>query len=184
VAEAQSRVELSDSSFLPKINAVLSTTYSDWPDSVETYEFNNKAMVRLNWNLINGGSDVAARKAAIARKLQAVNTKDDQLVQVVEEADATWAELQAAKQRVVAFGDATNFNRKTLDSYMKQFTVGQRSLLDVLDARNELFQSSGLLVTAKVNEVIASERLLALAGRLNDSLQMDKALYLVSSPPR
>lgn len=180
VAEAQSRIDLSDSSFLPKINAVLSSNYTDQPDSIETYEASNKAMLRLNWNLINGGSDVAARKAAISRKMQAVNTKDDQLVQVVEETAATWAELQAARQRVVAFGDATSYNQKTLDSYMKQFTVGQRTLLDVLDARNELFQSSGLLVTAKVNEVIASERLLALAGKLNDSLQMDKTLYIVA----
>jgi adhesin transport system outer membrane protein len=51
----------------------------------------------------------------------------------------------------------------------------------VLDARNELFQSSGLLVTAKVNEVIAAERLLALSGKLNESLQMDKALYTAAN---
>ncbi len=135
----------------------------------------------MRWNLINGGSDVADRKAAIARKFQAMNTKDDQLVQVVEEATATWAKLQANKEQVVDFGDATIQNQKTLDSYMKQFTVGQRTLLDVLDARNELFQSSGLLVTAKVNEVIAAERLLALSGKLNESLQMDKALYTAAN---
>ena len=74
------------------------------------------------------------------------------------------------REQVVDFGDASTNNQKTLDAYMKQFTVGQRTLLDVLDARNELFQSSGLLVTAKVNEVIAQERLLALAGTLNQSL--------------
>jgi adhesin transport system outer membrane protein len=64
---------------------------------------------------------------------------------------------------------------------MKQFTVGQRTLLDVLDARNELFQSSGLMVTAKVNEVIAAERLLALAGKLNEGLQMDPQLFTASN---
>jgi adhesin transport system outer membrane protein len=53
--------------------------------------------------------------------------------------------------------------------------------LDVLDARNELFQSSGLLVTAKVNEVIAAERLIALAGRLNESLQVEPALYTAAN---
>jgi adhesin transport system outer membrane protein len=106
---------------------------------------------------------------------------DDQLVQVIEEATATWAKLQAYKEQVVDFGDATGNNQKTLDSYMKQFNVGQRTLLDVLDARNELFQSSGLLVTAKVNEVIATERLLALSGTLNQSLHMDEQLYTASS---
>lgn len=181
VQEAEERVELSNANFQPKVNIELSSSYEDQVESSETYEHNNQAMVRMRWNLINGGSDVADRKAAIARKFQAVNTKDDQRVQVVEEGMKTWAQLQAARRQVVDYGDATNYSQKTLDSYMKQFTVGQRTLLDVLDARNELFQSSGLLVTAKVNEVIAAERLLALEGRLNESLQTDKALYTVAS---
>ena len=181
VEEAEQRVELSNANFQPKVNLELSSTYQDQVESETTYEHNNQAMVRMRWNLINGGSDVADRKAAIARKFQAVNTMDDQRVQVVEEAMKTWAQLQAAREQVVDFGDATNQSQKTLDAYMKQFTVGQRTLLDVLDARNELFQSSGLLVTAKVNEVIAAERLLALQGKLNDSLQMDRNLYTVAS---
>ena len=181
IQEAESRVGLSNSNFLPKVNVELSSSYEDQVESSETYEQGNQAMLRMRWNLFNGGADVADRKAAIARKFQSVNSKEDQLVQVIEEATATWAKLQAYKEQVIDFGDATGNSQKTLDSYMKQFTVGQRTLLDVLDARNELFQSSGLLVTAKVNEVIAAERLLALSGTLNQSLQMDEQLYTASS---
>lgn len=181
VQEAEQRVELSNSNFQPKINLELSSSYEDQVESSRTYEHNNQAMVRMRWNLINGGSDVADRKAAIARKFQAINTMDDQRVQVVEEAMKTWAQRQAAIEQVGNFDEATTQSQKTLDSYMKQFTVGQRTLLDVLDARNELFQSSGLLVTARVNEVIASERILALAGKLNDSLQIDKKLYTAAN---
>ncbi len=182
VAEAQSRIDLSNANFLPKVNLELSSSYEDQVESSTTYEHNNQAMVRMRWNLINGGSDVADRKAAIARKAQSANNKDDQLVQVIEETSATWAKLVANKEQVVNFGDATTQSQKTLDSYMKQFTVGQRTLLDVLDARNEVFQSSGLLVTAKVNEVIAAERLLALAGKLNESLQVEPAAYTATNP--
>ena len=182
VAEAQSRIDLSNANFLPKVNLELSSSYEDQVESSTTYEHNNQAMVRMRWNLINGGSDVADRKAAIARKSQAAGNRDDQLVQVIEETSATWAKLVANKEQVVNFGDATTQSQKTLDSYMKQFTVGQRTLLDVLDARNEVFQSSGLLVTAKVNEVIAAERLLALSGKLNESLQIEPPAYTASNP--
>ncbi len=113
----------------------------------------------------------------MARKMQAAANRDDQQDQVIEETRTTWAELESARQQAVSFGDALNYNQKTLDSYRKQFNVGQRTLLDVLDARNEMFQSSGLLVTAKTNEVIAAERLLALTGKLNASLQIDETLY-------
>jgi adhesin transport system outer membrane protein len=181
IQEAEARVGLSDSNFLPKVNLEVSSSYEDQVESSRTYEHNNQAMVRLRWNLFNGGADVADRKAALARKFQAISSKDDQLVQVIEEAVTTWAKLEAYKEQVVDYGDATSNSQKTLESYMKQFTVGQRTLLDVLDARNELFQSSGLLVTAKVNEVVAAERLLALTGALNRSLGMEEQLYTAAS---
>jgi adhesin transport system outer membrane protein len=180
VVEADQRVELSRSSFLPKVHAELSTSYEDQVESSETYEHNNQAMLRLRWNLYNGGADIADRKAASARKMQAASHRDDQRDIVVEETRATWAELESARKQVVSYGDSVNYNQKTLDSYMKQFDVGQRTLLDVLDARNELFQSSGLMVTARTNEVIAVGRLLALAGQLTESLQVDKAVYMVN----
>ena len=174
VDDAGKRVELRKANFLPKVHAELSSSYEDQIESSETYEHNNQAMVRVRWNIFSGHSDVADRKAAMARKMQAAANSDDQQDQVVEEARATWAELESARQRSVSFGDALNYNQKTLDSYRKQFNVGQRTLLDVLDARNEMFQSSGLLVTAKTNEVIAAERLLALTGKLIASLQLDE----------
>lgn len=177
VVEADQRVQLSKSGFLPKVHAELSTSYEDQVESSTTYEHNNQAMLRLRWNLYNGGSDVADREAAIQRKMQAASQRDDQRDMVLEETRISWAELEAARRQVVSFGDSVTFNQKTLDSYMKQFNVGQRTLLDVLDARNELFQSSGLLVTARTNEVVASGRLLALAGQLTASLQIDQEVY-------
>lgn len=180
VTEAEQRVELARSSFLPKLNAELSSSYEDQVESLETYEQNNQAMLRMRWNLFNGGSDIADRKAAAARKMQAISARNDQRDLVIEETMATWAQLQAARQRVVAYGDAVGFSQKTLDSYLKQFNVGQRTLLDVLDARNELFQNSGLLVTARINEVVAIQRLLALAGQLNQSMGVERSAYMVS----
>lgn len=177
VGEADRRIELSKSNFLPKVHAELSSNYEDQVESSETYEHNNQAMMRLRWNIFNGHSDVADRKAAMARKMQAAAHRDDQRDKVVEETVATWAEMESARKQVASFGDALNYNQKTLDSYIKQFIVGQRTLLDVLDAHNEKFQSAGLLVTARTNEVIAVERLLALTGKLNESLQIDEKLY-------
>ena len=177
IDEADQRVELSKSNFLPKVHAELSSNYEDQIESSETYEFNNQAMVRVRWNIFSGHSDVADRKAAMARKMQAAANRNDQQDQVIEEARVTWAELESARQQVVSFGDALSYNQKTLDSYLKQFNVGQRTLLDVLDAHNEKFQSAGLMITARTNEVIATERLLALTGNLNASLQIDEQLY-------
>jgi adhesin transport system outer membrane protein len=181
VEEAGQQVRLSKSSFHPKIHVELSSSYQDKVESLDSYEYNTQAMVRLRWNLFNGASDYADIHASAARKHQALASKNDQLVQVMEETRATWAEYEAAREQVIAFGDAVSFNEKTLDAYLKQFKVAQRTLLDVLDARNELFQSSGLLVTAKVNELVAAYRLTALGGNLNKGLQIEPRLYLAQA---
>lgn len=172
IDEADKRIDLSKANFLPKVHAELSSSYEDQVESSETYEHNNQAMLRLRWNIFSGHSDVADRKAAIARKVQATANRDDQKDQVIEEVRTTWAELDSARQQSVAFGDALSYNQNTLNDYRKLFDTGSRNLLDLLDARNEMFQSSLLLVTAKTNEVIASERLLALTGKLESSLQL------------
>ncbi len=175
IDEAASRVELSNANFLPKVHAELSSSYEDQVESSETYEHNNQAMVRLRWNIFSGHSDVADRKAAIARKLQAAANRDDQQDQVIEEVRATWAELESARMQSVAYGDALNYSQQTMDDRMELFReLGQGNLLNILDTRNEVFQSSGLLVTAKTNEVIAAERLLALTGNLLASLQLEE----------
>lgn len=177
IEEAANRIELSNSSFQPKIYADLISDYQDNVESLETYEHNNRAMLNVRWNIFNGYYDVNDRKAAIARKMQATAARNDQNDRVIEETRVTWAAFETARRQVVNFGDAVNYSQKTLDSYLKQFNVGQRTLLDVLDARNELFQNSVLLVTAKVNEVAAAERLIALSGLLLESLKIDEHTY-------
>jgi adhesin transport system outer membrane protein len=69
------------------------------------------------------------------------------------------------------------YNRNTKDVYLEQFGVAQRSLLDVLDSENEVFQSSSQLVTSSVNEQIAAYKLMALSGSLVSALGVDPALY-------
>ncbi|PLX71278.1 MAG: channel protein TolC [Desulfuromonas sp.] len=182
IEEAKRRIALSKSGFLPKIHLELSSSYEDQVESSETYEHNNQAMLRVRWNITNGGADIADRKAATARKFQAASSRNDQQDSIIEETRATWAELESARSQVVSYGDAVNFSQKALDSYLKQFNVGQRTLLDVLDARNELFQNSGLLVTAMLNETVAIQRLLALSGQLTSSLNVEGKTYMTKLP--
>jgi adhesin transport system outer membrane protein len=82
----------------------------------------------------------------------------------------SWFALEASRQRVEDLADSVRFNLETRDAYRQQFEVAQRTLLDVLDAENELFVSSGQLVTAQTNELLASYRILAVAGMLMTTL--------------
>ena len=59
--------------------------------------------------------------------------------------------------------------------YWEQFNLGSRSLLDVLNSENELFSNSMQLVTANMNETGSYYRLLALGGRMLESMGIPKS---------
>src|SRR3546814_3408011 len=81
-----------------------------------------------------------------------------------------WSSDVCSSDLIEALEDARDFNRSTLGAYEQQFEVAQRTLLDVLDAENELFTSEGQLITAQTNEQLASYRILAVGGLLMETL--------------
>lgn len=171
------RVGIAKSNYHPYVYAELSSAYQDGVEDQDRWEMTNAAMLRLNWNLFNGGSDMAAVKAARARMRQAQSDREDLVLAVTDETRATWALYHSALNEVQEYTSAVEFNRSTRGIYLEQFGVAQRSLLDVLDSENEVFQSASQLVTARVNEHIAAYKLMALSGKLISSLRIDPDLY-------
>jgi adhesin transport system outer membrane protein len=166
VQTAVAEAGISEAPFYPNVNIELESEYNDGRDGIADWEFNNQFMLRLNWNLFRGGIDRAARQEALARMNEAKNRRHQSLVDAQEDVRQSWFALEATRQRIEDLSSAVRFNTETRDAYREQFDVAQRTLLDVLDAENELFVSKGLLVTAEINETLAGYRVLALSGRL------------------
>lgn len=171
------RVNIAKSNFHPYVYAELSSVYADGVQDQQDWERTDAAMLRFNWNLFNGGSDFAATKAAKARKRQAEADREDLILAVEDQTKVTWAQYQSSLNEVKEYTSAVKHNRETKEIYLEQFGVAQRSLLDVLDSENEVFQSANQLVTSTVNEQIAAYKLMALSGNLIAALGVDPTLY-------
>lgn len=63
---------------------------------------------------------------------------------------------------------------KARDAYRKQFDIGQRSLLDLLDSENELFQSKRAYANAEYDRVFAFARTHAGMGLLHQALGLSR----------
>ncbi len=169
INELKSKKELAKSADYPKIFFELSKSYQHQVRGEDTWQDNEAGLLKMNWNLYNGGSDSAGKKAALARIRQGSETRQNELLYALENTRSTWAKYQSIIETIKIYHDAVDFNQSTLDAYLKQFNLSQRSLLDVLDAENELFQTSGLMVTAQVNELVATSRVLAVGGILTEA---------------
>jgi len=170
VRTAEAEVELSEVPLYPAVTLEAQTEYNDGTSSLDTYEFNNQLMVRVRWNLFRGGIDRAARQEALFRLTESKNRRYRSVLESQQEMRRSWFELEAARDSIEALEDARDFNRSTLGAYEQQFEVAQRTLLDVLDAENELFTAEGQLITAQTNEQLASYRILAVGGVLLETL--------------
>ena len=172
VRSANAEVDLSEAPFYPALTIEAETEYNDGRDGIDSYEFNNQVMLRLRWNLFRGGIDRAARQEALARVSENKNRRMRSYLEAQREMRQSWFAFEANQQQVEDLTDAVRFNSETRDAYSQQFEVAQRTLLDVLDAENELFVSSGQLVTAQTNELLAAYRILAVGGVLLDTLNI------------
>ncbi len=172
VKAATAAVSLSESPFYPRITLEAESEYNDGRDGVDTYEFNNQVMLRLRWNWFRGGIDNASRKEALARLSESKNRRLQSFLVAQQEMRESWFAYEASQQRVKDLADSVKFNLETRNAYRQQFQVARRTLLDVLDAENELFVSKGQLVTAQTNQFVASNRVLAVAGQLLKILEI------------
>ncbi|MEM7169637.1 MAG: TolC family outer membrane protein [Pseudomonadota bacterium] len=170
VRSAEAEVEISEVPLYPSVSLEAESEYIDGATGFDTYQFNNAILLRLRWNLFRGGIDRAARQEALARVTESKNRRYQSHLDAEREMRQSWFALEASRQSVIDLESAVQFSRETRDAYVKQFEVAQRTLLDVLDAENELFVSQSELVTAQTNESLATYRILAVEGILMQTI--------------
>ncbi|MDR3176237.1 MAG: TolC family outer membrane protein [Desulfovibrio sp.] len=174
IETALAQYKLDQSSFHPQLSLEAGPTYSYRSGSSLTDQGGVEIMLRASWNLFNGGYDYYNVKGDLARARQSKQELEDLKDQLTEQTEASWAELNSAREQARHFSSAVNYSTKTRNMYMEQFNVGQRSLLDLLDSENELFSYSIQLVTAQLNVTAAQYRMLALGGGLMASLGINR----------
>jgi len=172
VRSSLAEVSIAEVPLYPAITLEAESEWNDGRDGIDDYEWYNQVMLRLRWNLFRGGIDRANRQEQLSRLAESKNRRLRSFLDAQQEMRQSWFVLEASRQRVEDLSDAVKFNMETRDAYRQQFEVAQRTLLDVLDAENELFVASGQLVSSQTNELLASYRILAVGGTLMNTLSV------------
>ncbi len=98
--------------------------------------------------------------------------------QVIEDATAAWADLDAARAAIVSFRKEVEANDVALEGVEREAEVGARTVLDILDAEQELLDSQVNLVRAQRDEVVASYTVKSAIGDLTaEQLDLPVEIY-------
>ena len=137
---------------------------------------NNDAfiMLRMNYDLFKGGADKAAKKYASLLSQKANYELDDARRVIRRDAAQAWFDYQSGTKRVAYLQDYVESARNTLKAYNKQFNIGQRTLIDLLDAENELLRAKRTMVEAQKELYLSKYQILNLNGTLLSTLSFDE----------
>ncbi len=114
------------------------------------------------------GGEVQARvRQAKHTHIQRLQEIEQARTEVQAQVVTAWSQLEAAKAAVESDNTAVEANRIALAGVREEERVGQRTLLDVLNAEQELLNSEVNLATDRRNLMVASYTLLSTIGRLN-----------------
>jgi outer membrane protein len=125
------------------------------------------------------GGEVSAR----IRQAQDINLQRRQEVDLARqrvraEVISAWGVLVSTRAAIVSDQAQVEANRIALEGVREEERVGQRTVLDVLDAEQDLLNSQVSLVTTRRDLVVASYSVVAAIGSLSpDELQLPTELY-------
>ena len=162
--------EASQANFMPKVNLQLQGRQTNDLSGTETVDQNASAQVIATWNVFRGGIDNHLRRELRYRHAQAKERRAQESRRIEDDLRQTWASMVASGERAKQFSEQADANAKVVTAYKDQFELDRRTLLDVLDAQNELFVSRSNAVNAQYVEILAVYRILALQGRLLPTL--------------
>jgi outer membrane protein len=116
--------------------------------------------------LYQSGAEYARVRELRQTAVQRRRELDDARRAVREAVEQSWERLMTTRARIRAFESSVNANEIALDGVQQEAAVGARTVLDVLDAEQELFQARVNLVGAQADEVVDSFTLLQVVGMM------------------
>lgn len=124
------------------------------------------ARLNLRWNLFDGGIKSAEVQENLHRESEAMLALDQTHREVDEAVRTSWLRLQTQSELSRVYQDQLNSSSDLVSSYREQLNIGDRSLLDVLDAQNTRYNVQVLQETARYSVYFAEYRLMAASGVL------------------
>ncbi|MFU8788141.1 MAG: TolC family outer membrane protein [Methylobacter sp.] len=167
INEALAQHDTASAAFYPRVDFEVGYDNNDDTGGIRGRNESLTAMMRVRYNLFNGGKDTARRRQTAHEIAQAKNIRDNTYRQTIESIRLSWVAYQTLGNQMDFFKSHRDASIKTLDAYKRQFNIGQRTLLDLLDTTNETYLANLAYTDAKYNELAARYRILAGMGALN-----------------
>ncbi len=170
IESAKQGVAVSKSAYLPRLIAENYARRGFDYGSVQGWQNDRYYGVSMDWALPNGMVDRHSNRAAEEMVLAARHARDHLQQELRARVESQWFELLGSEASLKSYNDYVTSAEQMVSAYREQFKIGRRTLLEVLNAENELFTARSNVESTRQDMALASWRLVALQGRMRAEL--------------
>ena len=174
VRSSQSNIESRKAAYWPRVDFRIRDSWGRNVDGVDGSRRDQVAEVVLNYNLYRGGYDKAREKQAVEYRFQARDLQEKACRDVRQTLAIAYQDVVKIREQIGYLQTHQLSTEKAMQAYRQQFDIGQRTLLDLLDTQNELFEANRAYINARYDEAIAQARTLASMGKLTAALGVSR----------
>ena len=172
VRAAQAQASGRKSNFHPRVDLRASKEIGHNQNGVAGKRDDEVIELVLNYNLFKGGSDRALVRQFTEKLEQAKDLRDKACRDIRQTVSIAFKDIHNLQRQLGYLDQHQLAIAKAREAYRKQFDIGQRTLLDLLDTENEYFQSRRAYTNAQFDHAIAHARTLAGMGTLLPALKV------------
>jgi outer membrane protein, adhesin transport system len=152
--------------FLPQVSLEARASAGQNVDQVFGRQSDESAKVVLSWDIFTSGLNSWKRAEAAERYTEATMAHARLQRGALESLDKAWGARTITTNRVAALIRQVEYDRRAITAYTKEYELGQRSLIDLLNAENQLYVALVSLESSRSVAVFADYQLLAAMGQL------------------
>lgn len=175
ISAAEAAVRGAKAPYMPRLNLELSSNRNENIGGQRGNADTDAALLVLRWNLFRGGSDLAQERALSERRYAAIDSAANTRRDVEERVAVALSAKATSEERLAYLRDHASLSAEVLQAYKEQLDLGRRTLLDVLNAENELYVSRSNLSSGRYDDLFNQYAIEAAKGTLVKSLGITTA---------
>ena len=166
IRAAKYAVDVQESKFYPRVDLKAFHDRSWNLDGIDGRRDESAVELDLTYNILNGGSDQAAVHQYKEKMYRTVDLKDKSAIELRQTIAIAHNEKLLIAEQLKYFDRHYKSMERVREAYHQQFTIGKRTLLDLLDTENEYYQARRAFYNGFFDLTIAKARTLAGMGKL------------------
>ena len=163
------KISSAASELLPTLDLNLSAQNAWAPNTFfDEYE-NYKVEFNFKLPLYSGGYNYSNVRQKKKEAMQSSKILDYNIRKALKEVEILWIELNSLEAQIVSINSTIKANEMAVEGVKKEYEVGSRTLLDVLDEEQELLEEKVGVIKVKRDKFVTTFNLMAYMGKLSSS---------------